>query len=67
MPFSFFSTRLGGKLNDAYPNHIKNWASRLKASVERDDLADLKRKYEGTPLRRATPKAKPKNRAKNKP
>jgi len=66
MSFSFFSNPLGGKLNDAYPSHIQSWANRLKSSVETDDLADLKKKYENTPLRRTSSKSatakKPKKR-----
>jgi len=66
MSFSFFSTRLGGKLNDAYPSHIQSWANRLKSSVETDDLADLKKKYENTPLRRTSPKPAPAKKPKKR-
>ncbi len=66
MSFSFFSNPLGGKLNDAYPSHIQSWANRLKSSVETDDLADLKKKYENTPLRRTTAKPSPAKKPKKR-
>ncbi|MEY5146715.1 MAG: hypothetical protein RL224_1029 [Actinomycetota bacterium] len=46
------------KLDDGYPQHIQNWASRLQSRVSSNDLSDLKQKYEGIPLRRSSPKAK---------
>ncbi|MFM1845079.1 MAG: hypothetical protein RI917_397 [Actinomycetota bacterium] len=46
------------KLDDGYPQHIQNWASRLQSSVSSEDLSDLKQKYQGVPLRRSSPKPK---------
>ena len=51
------------KLDENYPDHINNWASTLKNSVEgiRDDSSDLQKKYENAPLRR---RPKPKRKKK---
>ncbi|MFM1993568.1 MAG: hypothetical protein RL537_257 [Actinomycetota bacterium] len=48
------------KFDDTYPEHIENWASKLKGQVEglRDDSQDLQKKYENAPLRRRSPKKK---------
>lgn len=49
------------KFDDSYPEHIENWASKLKGQVEgmRNDSRDLQKKYENAPLRRRPSKKKP--------
>jgi hypothetical protein len=67
MRISHFWTRLGKKLNESYPKHIQNWASRLQSSFETNELDDLKDKYKDAPLRRPANKAKAQPKTKKKP
>lgn len=48
------------KFDESYPEHIENWASKLKGQIEgmRKDSTDLQKKYENAPLRRRSAKKK---------
>lgn len=65
MSLSFLSP-FGRRLNDGYPKQVESWANRLKSSVSKDELADLKKKYEGIPLRRSSLRQKPKKKTKKR-
>jgi hypothetical protein len=65
MSLSFLSP-FGRKLNDGYPKQVESWANRLKSSVSKDELADLKKKYEDFPLRRSSARQNPKNKPKKR-
>jgi hypothetical protein len=55
VPFSFRPFLPGGRrFGEQYPRHIQAWSGRLKASIAKDDMADLKEKYKSVPLRRPT-------------
>lgn len=61
-----FLSLFGRRWNDGYPKQVESWANRLKSSVSKDELADLKKKYEDIPLRRSSARQKPTKKIKKR-